>query len=52
MGELLHQLLPMAAGTQVSLVKAPDVLNHLLPFDTLSKRHVLSDVCCNLGDVL
>ena len=51
MGELQHQLLPMSAATQVSLVKASDVLNDLLPFYALSKIHVLSDVCCNFGNV-
>lgn len=51
MCELLHQLLPVAAGAQVRLVKTPDVLDHLLPLHALSQRHILSDVGRNLGNV-
>lgn len=52
MGELLHKLLPVAAGTQVSLVEASDVLDDLLPFHALSQRNILSYVCRNFGNVL
>lgn len=48
MSELLHQLLPVAAGTQVSLVKSPDVLHDFLSLHALSQRHTLGDVSGNL----
>lgn len=51
-GELLHQLLPVAAGAQVGLVETPDVLNDFLSFLALLQRHILSDVSRNLGNVL
>lgn len=52
MSELLHELLPVAAGAQVGLVKASDVLHDLLPLHSLPERHVLSDVSGDLRDVL
>lgn len=52
MRELLDQLLPVAAGAQVGLVQPPDVLDDFLPLHPLSQRHVLSDISCNLGNVL
>lgn len=51
MRELLHQLLPVAAGTEVSLVEAPDVLDDFLSLHALPQRHILSDISCNLGNV-
>lgn len=51
MGELLHQLLPVAAGAQVSLVQSPDVLHDFLPLHALPQRHVLGDVGGNLRNV-
>lgn len=48
MSELLHQLLPVAAGTQVSFVESPDVLHDFLPFHALPQRHILGDVRGNL----
>lgn len=50
--ELLHKLLPVAAGAQVDLVEAADVLDDLLPLHALPQGHVLRDVCRNLRDVL
>lgn len=52
MSELLHELLPVTAGAQVSLVKASDVLHDLLALHALPERHVLSDVSRDLRDVL
>lgn len=52
MSELLHKLLPVAAGAQVGLVKASDVLHDLLPLHALPERHVLGDVSGDLRDVL
>lgn len=52
MRELLHQLLPMAARAEVSLVKSPDVLDDFLSLHALPQRHILSDISCNLGNVL
>lgn len=50
--ELLHQLLPVAAGTQVGLVEAPDVLDDFLSLHALPEGHSLSDIGCNLGNIL
>lgn len=50
--ELLHQLLPVAAGTQVGLVEAPDVLDDFLSLHALPEGHSLSDIGCNLGYIL
>lgn len=52
MCELLHQLLPVAAGTEVGLVAAPDVLDDFLPLHALPQRHILSNISCYLGNVL
>lgn len=52
MCELLHQLLPVAAGAKVSFVETPDVLDDFLSFLALLQRHILGDVSCNLGNVL
>ena len=52
MRELLHQLLPVAAGTEVSLIESPDVLDDFLSLHALPQRHVLSDISGNLGYVL
>lgn len=51
MSELLHQLLPMSAGAQVSFVESPDVLHDFLSLHALSQRHILGDVRGNLGYV-
>lgn len=51
MGQLLHQLLPVAAGAQVGLVEAFDVLDDFLPLHALQQGHVLSDISCDLGYV-
>lgn len=48
MSELLHQLLPVAAGTQVSFVESPDVLHDFLSLHALAQRHILGDVGGNL----
>lgn len=48
MSELLHQLLPVAAGAQVSFVESPDVLHDFLSFHALPQRHILGDVRGNL----
>lgn len=48
MSELLHQLLPVAAGAEVRLVQAPDVLDDFLSLHALPQRHVLSDISCDL----
>lgn len=50
--ELLHQLLPVAAGTEVGLVEAPDVLDDFLSLHALPEGHGLSDISCNLGYIL
>ena len=50
--KLLHKLLPVAAGAQVRLVEATDVLDDFLPLHALPKGHILRDVRRNLGDVL
>lgn len=50
--ELLHQLLPVAAGTQVGLVEAPDVLDDFLSLHALPEGHSLSDIGCNLRYIL
>lgn len=52
MRELLHQLLPVAAGTEVSLVESPNVLDDFLSLHALPQWHILSDISCNLGNVL
>lgn len=52
MCKLLHQLLPVAAGAEVSLIEPPDVLDDFLSLHALSQRHILRDICCNLGNVL
>lgn len=52
MRELLHQLLPVAAGAEVSLIESPDVLDDFLSLHALPKRHILSDISSNLGNVL
>lgn len=44
MSELLHQLLPVAAGAQVSFVESPDVLHDFLSLHALPQGHVLGDV--------
>lgn len=49
MSELLHQLLPVAAGAEVRLIESPDVLDDFLSFHALLQRHILSDVSGNLG---
>lgn len=51
MSELLHQLLPVAAGAQVSFVESPDVLHDFLSLHALPQRHILGDVGSNLGYV-
>lgn len=48
MSELLHQLLPVAAGAEVGLVQSPDVLDDFLSLHALPQRHVLSDISCDL----
>lgn len=48
MRELLHQLLPVSAGAEVSLIESPDVLDDFLSLHALSQRHILCDVSCNL----
>lgn len=48
MSELLHQLLPVAAGAEVCLVQSPDVLDDFLSLHALPQRHVLSDISCDL----
>lgn len=52
MRELLHQLLPVAAGAEVSLIESPDVLDDFLSLHALPQRHILSYISCNLGNVL
>lgn len=52
MRELLHQFLPVAAGAEVSFVESPDVLDDFLSLHALTQRHILSDISCNLGNVL
>lgn len=52
MRELLHQLLPVAAGAEVSLIESPDVLDDFLSLHALSQRHILGDISCNLWNVL
>lgn len=49
MSELLHELLPVAAGAEVRLIESPDVLDDFLSFHALLQRHILSDVSSNLG---
>lgn len=49
--QLLHQLLPVAAGAQVYLVEASDVLDDFLPLQALLQGHALSYVGCYLGYV-
>lgn len=51
MSELLHQLLPVSAGTEVSLVESPDMLDDFLSLHALPQRHILSDISRNLGNV-
>lgn len=51
MSELLHQLLPVAAGAQVSFVESPDVLHDFLSLHALPQRHILGDVGGNLRNV-
>lgn len=48
MSQLLHQLLPVAAGAQVYLVESSDVLDDFFPLHALLQGHVLSYVSCNL----
>lgn len=52
MSELLHQLLPVAAGAQVSFVESPDVLHDFLSLHALPQRHILGDVGGNLRYVV
>ncbi len=52
MRELLHQLLPVAAGAEVSLIKSPDVLDDFLSLHALPQRHILCDISSYLGNVL
>lgn len=48
MGQLLHQLLPVAAGAEVDLVESSDVLDDLFPLHALLQRHVLGDISRDL----
>lgn len=52
MSELLHQLLPVAAGAQVSFVESPDVLHDFLSLHALPQRHILGDIGGNLRYVV
>lgn len=48
MSQLLHQLLPVAASTEVYLVESSDVLDDFFPLHALLQRHILSDISSDL----
>lgn len=50
--QLLDELLPVSAGTQVDFVHPSDVLNYLFSFNSLGERYGLGDICSNFRYVL